>query len=336
MELNDFFDARARLDKVIHRIPLEFSNYFSKLTGGKVFLKCENLQKTGSFKVRGAYNKIAKLQESKKPKAVVACSAGNHAQGVAFAATKAGIKSTIVMPTRAPLVKVDATASYGASVVLHGNSYDDSYIKAREIEKQTGAIFVTGFDDYDVVAGAGTIGLEILEELVNVNTIVVPAGGGGLLAGIAAAVKQINPKIRIVGVQSEGATALITSYKTGTYTTTDKTSTIADGIAVGKPGVIPYELIKQYVDEMVTVSDDEVADALVILLERCKQVVEPSGAVSVAAILSGKVDVKGQNVCCILSGGNIDLDTISKLIQRFNNKREEELLRQKTLGCVQG
>jgi len=322
MELKDFFEAKQRLQGVIHKIPLEYTKHFSDITGATVYMKCENRQKTGSFKVRGAYNKIAKLASTGKVKAVVACSAGNHAQGVAYSATCAGIKSTIVMPTRAPAVKVSATKSYGAEVVLHGDTYDDAFIHAKELEQKTGAVYVPGFDDDDIIIGAGTIGLEILEELLNVDTIIIPAGGGGLLAGIAYCVKNINPKIRIIGVQASGATAIYNSYKTGKLTPSQNVSTFADGIAVKTPGTKPFEIIKKYVDDVVTVTDDETAEVIVALLERCKQVVEPSGAVALTAIATGKVDVRGQNVVCLVSGGNLDLELVSNLIQKSLQKRK--------------
>jgi len=322
MEIKDYFDAKRRIAGIVHKLPLEFSKYFSDMAGANVYLKCENRQKTGSFKVRGAYNKIARLVEKGRPSSVVACSMGNHAQAVAFAATEAGVKSSIVMPTKAPIVKIEATRGYGAEVVLHGDTYSDASDHAREIEAKTGAVFIPGFDDDDVISGAGTVGLEILEDLINVNTIIIPAGGGGILAGVAYAVKHINPQVRIIGVQSEGANALYTSFKSGTLVTS-ATSTFADGIAVQKPGIRPYEIIRDYVDDIVLVSDDEIADAMIGLLERCKQVVEPSGAASLAAIATGKVNVRGQNVVCIVSGGNLDLEVVARLIERYVAKRKQ-------------
>ena len=323
MEIRDFFDAKARISGILHKQPLEFTKYFSDMSGASVYLKCENTQKTGSFKVRGAYNKISKMVETEAfLKEVVACSMGNHAQAVAFAATEAGVKSTIVMPKSATLVKIEATRGYGAEVVLHGNTYSDAFDYAKELEKKTGAVYIPGFDNDEIIAGAGTVGLEILEELINVDTIVIPAGGGGLLAGVAYIVKQVNPKVRIVGVQSAGATALYTSFKTGKIVTS-ATSTFADGISVQKPGLKPYELIRDYVDEIVLVTDEEISDTLIGLLERCKQVVEPSGAASLAAVASGKVNVKGQNVVCIISGGNLDLELVYKLIERHLKKPKE-------------
>ena len=311
LELKDFEAAADRLKNVIHNIPLSTSCTFSAMTGAEVYLKYENQQKTGSFKVRGAYNKIMKRFAEGDLHAVVASSAGNHAQGVAFAATAAGVKSTIVMPRSAPIAKVSATQGYGAEVVLAGNIYDEAYAKACEICEETGAEFIHPFDDEDVMAGQGTIALEILRDLPGVDMIFVPAGGGGLISGVAACAKQINPRIQIIGVQAEGAPAIANSFRTGERTPSDTVHTIADGIAVKT-----FEYIKQYVDRVVTVSDDEIASAVLLLLERCKQVVETSGAAPLAAVLNNKVDVKGKKVVCVLSGGNIDVSFIHKIVEK--------------------
>ena len=310
LELKDFEAAADRLKNVIHNIPLSTSCTFSAMTGAEVYLKYENQQKTGSFKVRGAYNKIMKRFAEGDLHAVVASSAGNHAQGVAFAATAAGVKSTIVMPRSAPIAKVSATQGYGAEVVLAGNIYDEAYAKACEICEETGAEFIHPFDDEDVMAGQGTIALEILRDLPGVDMIFVPAGGGGLISGVAACAKQINPRIQIIGVQAEGAPAIANSFRTGERTPSDTVHTIADGIAVKTPGEKTFEYIKQYVDRVVTVSDDEIASAVLLLLERCKQVVET------AAVLNNKVDVKGKKVVCVLSGGNIDVSFIHKIVEK--------------------
>ena len=312
LELKDFEAAADRLKNVIHNIPLSTSCTFSAMTGAEVYLKYENQQKTGSFKVRGAYNKIMKRFAEGDLHAVVASSAGNHAQGVAFAATAAGVKSTIVMPRSAPIAKVSATQGYGAEVVLAGNIYDEAYAKACEICEETGAEFIHPFDDEDVMAGQGTIALEILRDLPGVDMIFVPAGGGGLISGVAACAKQINPRIQIIGVQAEGAPAIANSFRTGERTPSDTVHTIADGIAVKTPGEKTFEYIKKYVDRVVTVSDDEIASAVLLLLERCKQVVETSGAAPLAAVLNNKVDVK----VCVLSGGNIDVSFIHKIVEK--------------------
>ena len=316
LELKDFEAAADRLKNVIHNIPLSTSATFSAMTGAEVYLKYENQQKTGSFKVRGAYNKIMKRYAEGDLHAVVASSAGNHAQGVAFAASSVGVKSTIVMPRSTPIAKVSATQGYGADVVLAGNIYDEAYAKACEICEATGAEFIHPFDDEDVMAGQGTIALEILRDLPFVDMIFVPAGGGGLISGVAACAKQINPRIQIIGVQAEGAPAIANSFRAGERKPSDSVHTIADGIAVKTPGEKTFEYIQKYVDRVVTVSDDEIASAVLLLLERCKQVVETSGAAPLAAVLNNKVDVKGKKVVCVLSGGNIDVSFIHKIVEK--------------------
>lgn len=316
LTVNDFQAAAARLQNVIHTIPLSTSCTFSAMTGAEVYLKYENQQKTGSFKVRGAYNKIMKRYLEGNLKAVVASSAGNHAQGVAFAASTVGVPATIVMPRSAPIAKVAATEGYGAEVVLHGSVYDETYQKACQIVEERGAELIHPFDDEDVMAGQGTIGLEILSDLPFVDMIFVPAGGGGLISGIAACVKQINPRIQVIGVQAEGACAIVNSFQQGEIHSTETAITIADGIAVKCPGATTMEYINQYVDQMVTVSDAEIASAILLLLERTKQVVEPAGAASLAAVLNKKVDIEGKKVVCVLSGGNIDVSFIHKVVEK--------------------
>ena len=316
LTVNDFQAAAARLKNVVHTIPLSTSCTFSAMTGAEVYLKYENQQKTGSFKVRGAYNKIMKRYLEGNLKAVVASSAGNHAQGVAFAASSVGVPATIVMPRSAPIAKVAATQGYGAEVILHGSVYDECYQKALAVVEERGAEFIHPFDDEDVMAGQGTIGLEILSDLPFVDMIFVPAGGGGLLSGVAACVKQINPRIQVIGVQAEGASAIVDSFHQDTIHATDTAHTIADGIAVKTPGGKTMKYINQYVDQMVTVSDAEIAAAILLLLERCKQVVEPAGAASLAAVLNKKVDIAGKKVVCVLSGGNIDVSFIHKVVEK--------------------
>ena len=316
LTVNDFQEAAARLKNVIHTIPLSTSCTFSAMTGAEVYLKYENQQKTGSFKVRGAYNKIMKRYMEGNLKAVVASSAGNHAQGVAFAAASVGVPATIVMPRSAPIAKVAATEGYGAKVVLHGSVYDETYQKACEIIEQTGAELIHPFNDEDVMAGQGTIGLEILSDLPTVDMIFVPAGGGGLISGVAACVKQINPRIQVIGVQAEGASAIVDSFHQDSIRPTATAHTIADGIAVKEPGDLTMQYINQYVDQMVTVSDAEIASTILMLLERTKQVVEPAGAASLAAVLNQKVDIKGKKVVCVMSGGNIDVNILSRVIER--------------------
>jgi len=316
LQLQDFEQAAERLKPILHHTELDLSSTFSRMSGGKIYLKCENRQKTGSFKIRGAINKIATLVDSGNVGPVVASSAGNHAQGVAYAATRFGIPATIVMPKTAPIAKVQATQGYGAKVVLAGDCYDDAYAEACRICETEQATFLHPYNDREVIAGQGTLGLEILSDLPYVDMIVVPAGGGGLLAGIATAVKLINPRVKVYGVQAEGADAIARSFREKRRICTDTASTIADGIAVKAPGEMTVELINRYVDGVVTVSESEIANAILLLMERCKQIVEPAGATPVAAVLSGKLEVKDKRVVCVMSGGNIDVSFIQSIIER--------------------
>ena len=325
LKLQDIELAAQRLRPVLHHTELDMSSTFSEMTGGQIYLKCENRQKTGSFKIRGAGNKIAAIAERGEVKSVVASSAGNHAQGVALAAKNFGIPATIVMPASAPIAKVQATQGYGAKVVLSGDCYDDAYAKACEIRREEGATFLHPYNDLEVIAGQGTLGLEILSDLPTADVVIVPAGGGGLLAGVAACIKQINPRIRVIGVQAEGADAIARSFREKRYISTDEVSTIADGIAVKSPGDITVELINRYADDVVTVSDIEISEAILMLMERCKQIVEPSGATPVAAVLKGKVDVRGKKVVCLLSGGNIDVSFIQCIIEQGLVSRHRRL-----------
>ena len=281
-----------------------------------VYLKTENLQNTGSFKLRGAYYKISSLSEEEKKHGVIACSAGNHAQGVAFAATKNEIPSVICLPDGAPISKVEATKGYGAQVVLVPGVYDDAYNKALELQKEKGYTFIHPFDDEDVIAGQGTIGLEILSQLPQADAVVVPVGGGGLISGIAFAIKSLNSKIKVYGVQAEGAASMVESLKEEEIVQLERVNTIADGIKVKEPGNHTFDLCQKYVDDIVTVSDDEVAGAILSLIENQKLITEGAGAVSVAAVMFNKLPVKGKNVVCVLSGGNIDVTILSKVIER--------------------
>ena len=281
-----------------------------------MYLKTENLQVTGSFKVRGAYYKISQLSDEQKKSGVIACSAGNHAQGVALSATKNGIKSVVCMPDGAPISKVEATKGYGAEVVLVPGVYDDAYNKALELQKEKGYTFVHPFDDEDVIAGQGTIGLEILNQLENIDAVVVPIGGGGLISGVAFAIKSLKPQIKVYGVQAANAPSMFESIKQKKQITLDTVSTFADGIAVKHPGDNTFELVSKYVDEVVTVSEDEIAMAILTLMERQKLVSEGAGAVAVAAVLSDKVPVDGKNVVCVVSGGNIDVNILSRVLTR--------------------
>ena len=315
-ELSEIMAAARRLKPILHHTELDLSSTFSRMTGGNIYLKCENRQKTGSFKIRGATNKLSAMVERGERCPVVASSAGNHAQGVACAASAFGIPATIVMPKNAPIAKIQATENYGARVVLAGEVYDDAYAKACEICEEQGAAFLHPYNDLEVIAGQGTLGLEILGDLPTVDMIITPAGGGGLLAGVIAAVKQVNPRVKVYGVQAEGANAIAQSFREKRLVTTATAATIADGIAVKAPGDITVGIINDYCDGVVTVSDTQIADAILLLMERCKMIVEPAGATPVAAVLNGKIDVKGKNVVCLLSGGNIDVSFVQSIIEQ--------------------
>lgn len=282
-----------------------------------LYLKTENLQVTGSFKVRGAYYKISRLSDEEKAHGVIACSAGNHAQGVALAATHSGIKSVICLPEGAPISKVEATKKYGAEVVMVKGVYDDAYNKAIELRDEKGYTFIHPFDDPDVIAGQGTIGLEIIEQLPDVDAVIVPIGGGGLIAGVAYLIKHLRPQCKVYGVQAAGAPSMFKSLGDDKIETLDDVNTIADGIKVKTPGDLTFELCKKYVDEVVTVSDDETAAAILALMEQQKIVAEGAGAVPVAAVMFDKIpDIAGKKVCCVVSGGNIDVTILSRVIER--------------------
>lgn len=289
-----------------------------KLSGSaNIYLKTENLQVTGSFKIRGSYFKISQLTEEEQSNGVIACSAGNHAQGVALAATKKGIKSIICLPDGAPISKVEATKKYGAQVCLVKGVYDDAYNRALQIRDEKNMTFIHPFNDPDVIAGQGTIGLEIIRQLPEVDAVVVPIGGGGLIGGIAYTIKQLKPTCKVYGVQAAGAPSMEQSINDNTIETLDYVNTIADGIAVKTPGTLTYDLCKKYVDGIVTVSDDEIALAILTLIEQQKLIAEGAGAVPVAAVMNGKIpDIDGKNVCCIVSGGNIDVTILSRVIER--------------------
>ncbi|MBQ9412934.1 MAG: threonine ammonia-lyase [Oscillospiraceae bacterium] len=316
MELYDFERAAERLKPILHHTELDLSSTFSKATGGQIYLKCENRQKTGSFKIRGASNKIACMIERGEKCPVVASSAGNHAQGVAYASSRFGIPATIVMPKAAPIAKVQATEGYGAKVVLTGSCYDDAYNEALRICEEEGAKFLHPYNDLEVIAGQGTLALEILGDLPTADIIIVPAGGGGLLAGMALAAHLLNPRVKVYGVQAEGAPAIAMSFQQKKLVTTETAATIADGIAVKVPGDITVDLINKYAAGVVTVSEKEIANAILLLMERCKQIVEPAGATPLAAVLSGKIDVKGKRVVCLMSGGNVDVSFLQNIIEQ--------------------
>lgn len=281
-----------------------------------IYLKTENLQITGSFKVRGAYYKISQLSDEEKAKGVVACSAGNHAQGVALAAQKNGIKATICLPDGAPISKVEATRSYGAEICLVPGVYDDAYQKALSLRDEKGYTLIHPFDDEYVIAGQGSIGLEIIDQLPNLDAVVVPVGGGGLISGVAFALKSLNPNIKVYGVQASGAPSMVQSLEHDEIVCLDKVATIADGIKVKEPGVNTFEYCRQYVDQIVTVTDDEVSSAILALIEQHKLIAEGAGAVAVAAVMFDKLPIKGKNVVCLVSGGNIDVTILSRVIKR--------------------
>ena len=313
-KLYDFMEARERLATIAVKTKLIHSSVYSQETGNDVYIKPENLQRTGSFKLRGAYNKISKLTEEEKACGVIAASAGNHAQGVALAAQRLGIKAVIVMPRHTPLIKVEATRQYGAEVVLAGEVYDEAYEKACELQREHGYVFVHPFDDEDVIEGQGTIALEILEELPNADIILVPVGGGGLISGVAAAAKLKNPQVKIIGVEPEGAASAKAAVAEGKPVNLPSVSTIADGAAVKLIGTRDLEYIQTYVDEIVTVSDYELMEAFLLLAEKHKIIGENAGLLSVAGLK--KLRVRGKTVVSILSGGNIDVLTIASMITK--------------------
>ena len=306
-------DARENIKDVVIKTPLLYSPVFSNLSGNQVYLKCENLQVTGAYKIRGALNKIRSLSEEEKEKGVVCSSAGNHAQGVAYVATLSHVDSTIVMPETTPYLKVQSTKDFGGNVVLTGICYDDAFKEACRIEQEKGATFIHPFNDPDIIYGQGTVGLEILEELPNLDVILCPIGGGGLISGVALYAKSINPNIKVIGVQAEGANAMERSFKAGKLTSLDRVDTIAEGIAVKTPGDLTFSYIKEYVDDIITVKDSAIVDSLLVLTEKHKLLAETSGAASLAALK--KLNFKNKKVAAIISGGNIDMLTISALIR---------------------
>ena len=311
---DDISLAQKTLEPILHKTGLIESQFFSREYGNRVFLKPENFQVAGSFKIRGAYYKISKLSEEEKSRGVIAASAGNHAQGVGYAAQMLGVKATIVMPETTPIIKVEATKKFGVQVVLHGDTYDDACRKARELEEENGYVFVHPFDDIDVMLGQGTVALEVLKELDNVDKILVPIGGGGLISGIALAAKMLKPSVKIIGVEPEGACCIARSLGENRVIELKKVDTMADGVAVKKPGALTFQVIKEFVDEVVTVSDSDILEAILLLMEKHKMITEGAGALSVAGLK--KLAPENKNVVCVISGGNIDISTISAIINR--------------------
>ena len=314
LTIDNVYRARNALKGVARKTDIIFAPKLCP--GADLYLKTENLQITGSFKVRGAYYKMSRLSKEEKARGVVACSAGNHAQGVALAAKQNGIKAVICLPDGAPISKVEATKSYGAEVCLVKGVYDDAYQKALQLRDEMGYTFLHPFDDEDVIAGQGTIALEILEQLHDVEAVIVPIGGGGLISGIAYTIKTLAPSVKVYGVQATGAPSMANSIADNQIEELACVSTIADGIAVKRPGTLTYELTKKYVDEVVTVTDDEISAAILALMEQQKLVTEGAGAVAVAAAMFGKVPVQGKKTVCVLSGGNIDVTILSRVIKR--------------------
>lgn len=314
LTIDKIIKAAESLKPVIRKTDLIYSSDLSK--NNEVYLKAENLQTTGSFKVRGAYVKISGLSEEQRKKGIIACSAGNHAQGVALSAQRSAIESTIFIPSTAPISKIEATKKYGANIKLVDGVYDDAYNEAVKFQKETGAEFIHPFDDEDVIAGQGTIALELLEQLPQLDAVVVPIGGGGLISGIAYTIKMLKPDCKIYGVQAAGAASMYHSAKEGRREELPSVTTFADGTAVKMPGELTYEYCQKYVDEIVTVSDDEIATAVLTLIERQKLIAEGAGALSVAAVMFKKLPLDNKKVVCVVSGGNIDVNILSRVINR--------------------
>ena len=326
LTLDKVFEAQTVLKSIIRETGIVRA--YGIAPECELYLKPENLQITGSFKVRGSAYKISKLSDEEKAKGVIACSAGNHAQGVALAATKNGIKSLICLPDTAPISKVQATKGYGADVCLVEGCYDDAYKKALELRDEKGYTFVHPFDDEDVIAGQGTIALEILNDLDNVDAIIVPIGGGGLISGVAFAAKHIKPSVKVYGVQVQGAPSMYNSVKDGKIECLPSVHTIADGIAVKQPGENTFRFVSEYVDDVALVTDDEVSSAILALIEKQKMIAEGAGATAVAAVIAKKFDLAGKRVVCVVSGGNIDVTSLSRVIDRglLNSGRSSSLL----------
>ncbi len=316
IDLTDIENAQEKLTGVIHHTRLEPSRTFSELADCSIHLKTENLQRTGSFKIRGAFNFMRSLPAASAACGVVAASAGNHAQGVALAAQEAGMQATVVMPRGTPISKIAATRSYGAEVLLHGTVFDDAFERALQIQQETGAALVHAFDHPQIIAGQGTVGLEILRDLPQVSTVLVPIGGGGLISGTALAIKEQSPQVKIIGVEAEGAASARASLNAGQIVSLAQVRTIADGISVKRPGELTYEIMSRYVDDVVTVTDDEIASTVLLLLERAKLVVEGAGAAALAAAVYHPGSLRGEKVVAVLSGGNIDVNFVSRIIEQ--------------------
>ncbi len=317
LTLDKIYQAQYVLKQITRTTDVINAYALSQDSDCEIYLKLENLQRTGSFKVRGAFYKISQLSDEEKKRGVIACSAGNHAQGVAIASKKFGVTAKICMPEGAPISKVMATRGYGAEVILVPGVYDDAHNEAERLKNEYGYTLIHPFDDEDVIAGQGTVGVEILQQMKEVDAIVVPVGGGGLLSGVAYAVKSLNPNIKVYGVQAAGAASMVNSFKSGKIENLSSVATIADGIAVKEPGTLTYEIISKYVDGMFTVTDDQISAAILALIEKQKTVAEGAGAVALAAVMFKKIpDLAGKKVCCLVSGGNIDVTILSRVINR--------------------
>jgi len=314
VSIKDVYAAAKRLENVIKKTELIKTPFFSNECNNTVFIKPDNLQVTGAFKIRGAFNKLSQLTDAEKNRGVIASSAGNHAQGIGLAAQLLGIKSTVVMPATTPIIKVEATRNYGANVVLFGDNYDEAYRKAKELEAEHSYVFVHPFDDLDIILGQGTLALEILDQLEDVDEILVPIGGGGLISGIAFAAKMITPSIKIIGVEPEGAACIKESLTNNQVTELAKVDTIADGAAVKRPGSLTFKFIKEFVDEVVSVSEFDIAEAILLLIEKHKLITEGAGALSLAGLK--KISSRNKKIVCLVSGGNIDILTISAIINK--------------------
>ncbi len=312
--LDKIYNAAFVLKNVVRKTDMIHAFNFN--CDGDIYLKTENLQNTGSFKIRGAYYKMSRLTPEEKEKGIIASSAGNHAQGVALAAARNNIPCTICMPDGAPISKVEATKSYGANVCLVKGAYDDAYTYARKLQEEKGYTFLHPFDDVDVIAGQGTIGLEVLEQVQDVDAVIVPVGGGGLISGVAYAIKKLKPECKVYGVQANGAPSMVKSVECKKHTVLESVSTFADGIAVKRPGDLTYELVGKYVDDITTVTDDEIAAAVLALIEKQKLITEGAGAIAFAAAMFNKFELKGKKTVCLLSGGNIDVNILSRVITR--------------------
>ncbi len=314
--LQDIKKAQRNIKDYIHKTPLVYSNSISSITGLDIYLKLENLQKTGSFKIRGAANKISRMPSDERKRGVVTASAGNHAQGVALAANRFGIKAVVVMPEKSSISKQTAAKGYGAEVILHGNSFDESLQYAKTIERERGCTFIHTYDDEALISGQGTIGMEILDELPDADSVIVPIGGGSLISGISIALKEQKRDIQIIGVESSSAAAMYTSRQSGKNTPVDSLPTIADGIAIKRIGDLTFPIIQKLVDEIVTVEDEDIAAAILLLMERKKTVVEGAGAAPLSAIMNGKTAIKGKKAVLVLSGGNIDMNILERVIEK--------------------